>query len=75
MTSHMSAATAAVKHAMRKNKMSAKRRISLAKRKATNKLNGSGGSKSMLKAAANNLANHPNSKIAQQMVKRAVKMA
>lgn len=73
MTSHMTAAYAAVNHAMRNNKKSGKSLLRKAKTKANRSLKGSGSSKSMLKAVANYLANHPNSKKAQKMVKHAVK--
>lgn len=74
MPSHMTAAYAAVNHAMRSNKKkSGKSLLSMAKRKANKSLNGAGNSKPMLKAAANYLANHPNSTKAQKMVKQAVK--
>lgn len=74
MTSHMSAAYAAVKHAVRKTKKSPRSLVRLAKVKATRKLKGAGGAKSMLKASASYLANHPHSKKAQKMVKRVVTM-
>lgn len=75
MSSHMSAAYAAVNHAMRNNKKSGKSLLRKAKTKANKTLKGAGGSKPILKAAANYLANHPNSKKAQKMVKQAVKTA
>lgn len=75
MTSHMTAAYAAVNHAMRNNKKSGKSLLRKAKTKANKSYKGSGSGKSMLKAAANYLANHPNSKKAQKMVKHAVKNA
>lgn len=75
MPSHMTAAYAAVNHAMRNNKKSGKSLLRKAKTKANRSLKGAGGSKSMLKAAANYLANHPNSTKAQKMVKHAVKNA
>ena len=76
MSSHMTAAYAAVNHAMRSNKKkSGKSLLTMAKRKANKSMNGAGKSKSMLKAAANYLANHPNSTKAQKMVKQAVKTA
>ena len=75
MTNHMSAAYAGVVKAMKKMRKSGKTRITTAKRHANGKLRGAGGNKAMLKGAALYLANHPNSKNAQKMVKRAVKMA
>lgn len=75
MPTHMTAAYAAVNHAMRNNKKSGKTLLRKAKTKATKSFKGAGGSKSMLKAAASYLANHPNSKKAQKMVKHAVKTA
>lgn len=74
MTSHMSAAYAAVAKAVKKNRKSGKTRVTAAKMHANNKLKGAGGNKAMLKGAALYLANHPNSKNAQKMVKRVVKM-
>lgn len=73
MTSHMSAAYAAVKHAVQKKKKSPRSLVRLAKLKATRKLSGSGRAKSILKATASYLANHPGSTKAQKMVKHIVK--
>lgn len=75
MSSHMSAAYAAVSKAVRKMRKSGKTRVTSAKRHANGLLKGAGDSKAMLKASALYLANHPTSKSAQKMVKRCVKMA
>lgn len=73
MTSHMSSAKAGVKKAMKHNNMGGARMVRLAKLHASKKYKGSGNA--MLKAAAMELVNHPNSKKAQKMVKHAVKTA
>ena len=71
----MSAAYAGVVQAVKKMRKSGKTRLTSAKRHANKKLKGAGGNKAMLKGAALYLANHPNSKNAQKMVKHAVKTA
>lgn len=70
----MSSAKAGVKKAMKNNNnMGGARMVRLAKLHASKKYKGSG--KAMLKAAAMELVNHPNSKKAQKMVRHAVKTA
>ena len=73
MSSHMSAAYAAVAKAVRKTRKSGKTRVTSAKRHANKILKGAGGDKAILKGAAMYLANHPNSKSAQKMVKHVAK--
>lgn len=74
MPNHTTTAYNAVKNAIEKNnKKSGKSMLRKAKTNANKNMKGAGNSKAMLKGAANYLANHPNSKKAQKVVKEAVK--
>lgn len=71
---HATVAYNAVKNAVEKNnKKSGKTMLRKAKMNATKNMKGAGGDKAILKGVANYLANHPNSRKAQKMVKHAVK--
>jgi len=75
MVQHMAIVGNEMRKANNAKKKSGKTLLRKITRRANNRVRGAGNSNAILKAAATNLVNHPNSKNAQKMVKEAVKRA